>query len=401
MKPSILLFLFLAMLNSAMAQTEKLYAISAANEQFNWLNIQLIEGKETKTVYDYKNQNVYFINALTNTAMRAVKDHPAQNGPTGSMVAALGFDELHQQLFFIPMQTAELRWADLSNPAAPRYFSRASPVLSNLNMTDAANHFTRMTIGADRYGYALTNDGNHFIRFTTGVKPVLKDLGGLIDAASNGQMSVHNQCAGWGGDMVAAEDGSLYLFTQRSHVYKIDTDTRVAKYIGQLKGLPENFTSNGAAVDDNGDVLISCATGNMPLYRVNLKTLDVSPESGELKHNLSDMASGNLAFRKRPAGGSRPGIQNFGSSNLKLSVYPNPVTENRLNVNFESVTRGIHHIQLVDLSGKVLLNRVVNISGPLQISEVVVPSVVSKGVYFVKILNENAKAIYSEKIILQ
>lgn len=406
MKNKILLTLTVFIPGLIFSQSSSFFAISSAEEQHQWLNIQMINGKDvqkTQTLYNYKNQNVYFINAVTNTAIPTSNSNPRQTGPTGSMVAAAGFDAQHQQLFFIPMFVPELRWADVSNPAAPRYFAMDVPVLSQLNFNNPANQITRMTIGADNNGYALSNDGNQFIRFTTGIKPIAANLGALVDAASNGQNSVHNQCSGWGGDLVAADDGSLYLFTQKAHVYQINITTRIAKYLGHINGLPENFTTNGAAVDENGEVVVSCATGNFPLYRLSLKTLSAQPAFGQASQvfNVSDMASGHLLFQKKAADRRRPGTQRFILANQKVSIYPNPVTENRLNVNFESVTNGIHHVQLLDLSGKILLTQVVNISGIKQIRELKISAALSKGVYLVNVLNEKAQIIYSEKIILQ
>jgi len=77
---------------------------------------------------------------------------------------------------------------------------------------DVANQITRMTIGKDGFGYALSNDGEHLIKFTTQGTPVIQDLGVLIDNPSN-QVLVRSSCTSWGGDIVAAADGSLYLVT--------------------------------------------------------------------------------------------------------------------------------------------------------------------------------------------
>src|SRR5665811_2539351 len=94
------------------------------------------------------------------------------------------------------------RWLDLSSNAENlKFYTLQSPLLSPGNPNDEANHFTRMTIGADGNGYALTNDANHLIKFTTGKKIVITDLGSLVDASSNNNISVHNKCSSWGGDI--------------------------------------------------------------------------------------------------------------------------------------------------------------------------------------------------------
>ena len=106
---------------------------------------------------------------------------------------------------------------------------------------------------------------------------VLVDLGNLVDVAANGQVSVHSQCSSWGGDMVAGTDGLLYLITHRKYVFSIDPSSRMTTYMGVIKGLPESFNVNGAAVDQEGRVLMSCSFGNQLYYHLDLETLTAQP----------------------------------------------------------------------------------------------------------------------------
>ena len=43
--------------------------------------------------------------------------------------------------------------------------------------------------------------------------------------------------------MIADNDGNLYVFSARNYVFKVNIETRVATYLGTIKGLPANFTT--------------------------------------------------------------------------------------------------------------------------------------------------------------
>ncbi|RXK61507.1 T9SS type A sorting domain-containing protein [Lacibacter luteus] len=403
MKENFLLsaFLFIA-LSSAAQKSSFVYMISAPENQASWLNIELMNSKKgelVQTIYDYRKQHAAVVDIETNQ-QRTTTGNAL---PTTTTVAAAAYDGKTQRMFFIPMRVAELRWADVRTPAEAKYYTTSSAVLNELNLNDPANHITRMVIGADGYGYAITNDGNHLYRFTTGKKPQLTDLGNLVDAAANGAMSVHSQCSSWGGDVVAGTDGLLYLISQRQQVFSIDPETRITTNLGTIKGLPENFTVNGAAVNDEGMILLSCSYGNQPFYQIELDQLQAKLAfTKDQRINASDLASSNLALRPAINNGQYvQGRSPFETANQKISMYPNPVTEYRFQLNFEETTTGIHTIQVMDISGKLLLNKIVNISGPGQFEGVELNKKISKGMYFVKVLNSELKAVYTSKFILQ
>jgi hypothetical protein len=101
-----------------------------------------------------------------------------------------------------------------------------------------------MVIGYDGNGYALSNDANHLLRFSTGKKPVLSDMGNLVDGEKNGAVSVHNKCSSWGGDLIADAFGNLYLISARQAVFAIDLSKRTADFKGFINGLPANYSTN-------------------------------------------------------------------------------------------------------------------------------------------------------------
>jgi Secretion system C-terminal sorting domain len=378
------------------------YAVTSDDNNLQWLNLKLVDagkGVVLKSIFDYKSEQVSVLNAATSTLLER---NELGNAPTGSMVAAAAYSRATSKFFFIPMRIAELRWADLSK-GTPAYYSYSSPELSRLNMNDAANHFTRMCVGADGNGYAVTNDGNHVIKFSTGNQPVITDLGNLVDAAENKEISIHSQCTSWGGDMVAANDGSMFIITQRSYVFQFSPKERVVTLIGQIKNLPQNFTTNGAAVDESGDLIIACSNGNQPYYKVEMRTLTATPSFSQTPSglNTSDLASQYLMRVPAVNTGTYVERNPFASQNQKISMYPNPVTDNRMQLIFDEVEKGEYTIQLMDISGKVIMNKVVNISGAGQISALELNKTLSRGVYMIKVVNHELKTVFSDKLMLQ
>lgn len=377
------------------------YAITSDENNMQWLNIKLIDagnGQVLKSIFSTTDKNVQLMKAGTNSLPNRTVE---TESPTASMVAAAAYSRGQSKFFFIPIRVPELRWADLSK-GVPEYYSYSSPVLSNLNLNDAANHFTRMCMGADGNGYALTNDGNHLIRFTTDSEPQLMDLGNLVDATENKDISIHNQCTSWGGDMIASTDGKLLIITQRSYVFEFSPKEKIATLLGQIKNLPQNFTTNGAAVDENGDLIIACSNGNHPYFKVDMNTLNAVAAFSQTASgiNSSDLASHYLLRRASANNGTYIERATEAYKN-KISIYPNPVTNNRVQLIFDNIENGEYNIQLFDVSGKQLLNKSVTISGNGQISFLDLHAGMSRGVYMVKVVNRELKTVFTDKVILQ
>jgi hypothetical protein len=70
-------------------------------------------------------------------------------------------------------------------------------------------------------------------------------------------------------------------------------------------------------------------------------------------------------------------------------------------VSFDSDDLGRYDIQLMDVTGRLLLQKPVSIANKGQVVEVELTRQVSKGIYFVKVLNNNNKSVYTDKIIIE
>jgi len=266
---------------------------------------------------------------------------------------------------------------------------------------DEATNITRMVIGADGIGYALSNDGNHFFSFTTGAKPVIKSLGNIIDAETNSGVSLHNKCSCWGGDMIADAFGHLYVISANHNVFMIDPKTRIATHKGVIQGLPATYTTNAAAVNDNGDVVLGSANQFDGFYVLNMNDLKaVKMEGSQVKYNPSDFANGNLLFQKQADNLANGSIVPSATSSSNSKVFPNPVTNASFNVLFDNKS-GKHNITVTDLTGRVVYTNTTFVTEGRQTQKINLKPNAPKGVYIVKVMNDKNQIVINEKIVVQ
>jgi len=399
---------------SGSAQNRNLtYAITGdGNNDFLWMNIRQVDlttGKITKTVFD-RSQTSYQLTDVTNrntpVVLNANGNIGAREYPTVSLVASAAYDSRSNKIFFTPMRLGELRWLDLdARGDQPQFYTIKPEVLTSLgNPADEANNITRMVIGADGNGYALTNDANHLFRFSTGRVPVMIDMGNIVDAESN-PISIKSRCSCWGGDMIADAFGMLYVITANHHVFVIDPATRVATYKGAISGLPAAFTTNAAAVGENDNIVVGSANTFEAYYQLKISDLAaVKIEGSDGKYNASDFANGNLLFQKQ----ADAVHTNTVDQNLvpvtkvgEAKIFPNPVTNYNFNVLFDNKTSGVYTILLTDLAGRVLQSNEVTVTKGMQTENIIIRSRSAKGMLMVKVLDDQKQSVATEKIIIQ
>jgi hypothetical protein len=400
-------------ISSSYAQkANKVFAITSDNTTTNrylWMNITEVDmntGKVIRPLFERTKTAFDIYDGITKTKLATADQTAAKKlsfvsqSPTATMVAAAAFDGRRNRLFITPMQIPELRWIDLDdNNTTLKVYTAKLPLAAG-ELANEANQITRMVIAADGYGYALTNDANHLIRFSTGRKITVTDLGALQDASSNNNISVHNRCSSFGGDMISDADGNLYLFSAYHTIFKISVNDKTATYIGNIKNLPANYTTNGAAVDDNGKLVVSSANSNDGYYTVDMNTWEATKMDNGMGSGLSisDLASSRFAFERtktvEPVVFTKPIQLN------KITVYPNPVTESAFRISFDNKEMGRYLVQVMDVRGRVAMQRSINVGFKNQVVEVEIPSKLSKGMYMVKVLNANGKSMYADKILV-
>jgi len=405
--PVIFLLIFSITYTNSFSQSRKIFAVTG--DQYgsvNWIAFRQIDldGRSSvRTLYvpSDNNETVYdavsgkaIINSNTNTATPT--STPQTCGcMNNKMVAAIAYDAKNSRLYYTQMTGNQLRYLDLKS-MQPKSYAVTTQLLKNFpNQPGEASIITRMVIASDSYGYALTNDNEHLIRFSTGKQTSISDLGKLIDAQSNGDNSVRKQFKSWGGDMVADANGNLYLFTMQREVFKINPNTRLATFVGDIKNMPEDYTVNAAMVDNDGYVIVGSSTKTTNYYRVNLNTLDASALTQQTTqvYNVSDFANGNFAF-------SNNANTNAIAKTIKqaVSIYPNPATDEKINVQFTNIAKGNYVIQLGEMEGKTLLQKEVSIAGSQ--TENLYVSSITAGTYILRVINEKGESIYTNKVII-
>jgi hypothetical protein len=425
----LLLTFFTSLFFTAFSQQSNLaYAItgqSAAN--FNWTDIRVIDmasGNSNSTLFENGKTKFSFVDAETMKPVNqfSVSGNPVslkQNNvnitanaitinnpsPTALMSAAAAFDKRHDKLFFASMRTGRLMWLDLrSNSGEPAFFTIEKPLVSNADENDESFNITRMTIGADGNGYAITNDGNHLIRFTTGNKTIITDMGALIDDEVNNGISVHNKCSSWGGDIVADAFGKIYLLTASHNVFLIDPGTRIATYKGTISNLLPTFSVNGAAAIDDNNIMVSSANTFDGYYKIDINNLSATKISTTGKiYNASDLASSNLLHsREKMSLVGEPNLKNIEViGNRFISVYPNPVSNDQVRVTFEDNASGKYKISVTDLQGRLIGTKDVFIKGPGQVENFQFRTKQAAGVYMIKVVDGNNQSIFSDKLVVE
>jgi hypothetical protein len=416
--------------NTMLAQSNTGFAVTGATKgNIAWMvvrEIDLSTGAEIRTIYAPQNKPVLVdassgkrleqlsLNAQVRNEVTTINQNGIANtmvtyasgnqsevvtAPTETFVAASAFDSKNNRLFFTPMHSNELRYFDFNKGANNVYYVRNVALKTFAESNGEADVITRMCFGADGYGYALTNDFNHLIRFSSGDKITITDLGSVVDGKNNKDISIRNMCTSWGGDMIADAFGNLYVVSMRGNVFKINPKNMVADRVAMIKNLPSDYTINGAAVDANGSIIVSCATKTDRYYSVNISTWEASALANQKEqqvYNASDLASSHLAFENVVK--SKDAVSSVQGNSI-ISVYPNPVVNRTINVSFDAFSGKDHTVQLVDVSGHVILNKTLNINGKTT-SQVILPRNVNSGTYILKVNDGNGKEQYSGRVIV-
>jgi len=396
--------LLLAANAQTFAQNNRAYAITGETKgNIAWTVVREIDlgtGAEVRTIYA-PSSKATILDAVSGTRLQqsdmsvtAYNDKNAVTAPTETLVAASAYDLKTNRLFFTPMHSNQLRYFDLNRGTNTVFYVRNTALKSFAETTGEADVITRMCFGSDGYGYALTNDGNHLIRFSSGEKITIVDLGQVQDGKNNNGISIRNMCTSWGGDMIADAFGNLYIISMKGNIFKMNPQTLVADFAGQIKNIPQDYTINAAAVDAMGNVVVGCASKTENYYSVNLSTLEASvlPKQQQQVYNTSDLASCHFAYENL--------VNNTTvSTKANVTVYPNPVINKTLNVSFDALKAGNHNVQITDAAGNSILSKTVNINGKTS-TQIILPKSTSGGMYLIKVTDNSGQLQYAGKVVV-
>ena len=428
MQKSILLFAFFmfAFLAGFTQSKSVAFAITGqANANFNWTDIRSIQlntGDASDVIYESGITKFSFKNAGTNKEVEKIilRGNPATvsidnlkatsqqielHNPTPTFLksAALAYDSRHDKLFFASMHTGNLVWIDLNDKTEkPVFYTIDQPLVVNNNYQDEALNITRMGMASDGKGYAITNDGSNVVSFTTGKKTVITNLGALKDHDSNKEVSIHTKATSWGGDVIGNVSGKLFIFSAAQNVFEIDLKSLETTFKGKISNLPADFSLNGAAVDENDQVVVSSANTFHGFYKINMEDLSATKlnTSGQI-FNASDLASRYLLGHTMQRTGTAVLTPLDIITNKSISVYPNPVNTGTIKVSFGEMNAGKYKIALTDLQGRLIENKTVIISYKGQTEPFTLKTKPVKGMYMIKITDSGKQSIFSDKLIVE
>ena len=394
-------------------QTDRFaYAVTDIQQGPNWnflRKLDLQTGEYSQVLLNGNDASFLAYDAATKKQFAApITDQrygAAVNAAFATGVAAMAYDKKNNRLYYTPMLIDQLRYIDLKTMkvfyVADRAFSGQSQKSS-----DQGNIITRMVIASDGNGYAMTNDGMQLIKFSTGKKLSITDLGTVVDDQSNKGISVHNSCSSFGGDMIADDNGNIYVFSARNYVFRINIETKVATHLGVVAGLPSGFTINGAAVNEDNKVVVASATQAGAVFTVDLTTLAATPYAVKgAAWQTSDMANGNLYVSGNASKGtaieliSEKTAPNSGDG--KISIFPNPVTGNQFVIQFSQLETGTYTVQVTDVTGRQVIQQAVSVGSENQAQTIRLGTSASKGIYLVKVTDQSSRQVYNTKVVVQ
>jgi hypothetical protein len=244
----------------------------------------------------------------------------------------------------------------------------------------------------------LTNDGNHLIRFSTKGTPSFTDLGALVDNPLNKENTILSPCANSGGDLVANDAGQLYLFVSTNRVFQIDIATKTATFVKAISGLPAKFATSGAAVTDNGRILLSSSTYSDAFFIVDPETWEALPSPANLDiYGSADLANSNPLMTKKNGNF----IFNEPEKQNKIKVFPNPLLFDEVNVQFNELPAGKYTIQMANVLGRKTIEKKVTITEPTQTELMRIPGFTAQGFYYIRILDENNNVVGVQKLVVE
>lgn len=409
--PFILIIPFI--FNSARSQSDHFaYAVTAVNKGGSeWVALRKLDtrsGDYSNALLNIQEKSLSAINfasyklsvayEISNSVSSAANKSPYP--AMGSSVAAIAYDRKSNRLYYSLMNLDQLRYVDLSTmeviTSSSQYFSKAGKY-----DFITAGPINRMVIAPDDYGYTITNDGNHLLRFTTKGSPIVSDLGELVDDPLNQAMSIHNPCANSGGDLIADDAGHLYLITSSNRVFKIDIATKTTSFVKVISGLPQKFTTSGAAVTDDGKLLVSSSQYSDANFIVDPETWEALASTANHETFASaDLANSNPLLTRKTTNANLLFEESLEKSG-KIKVFPNPLLFDEVSVQFNQLPPGNYTIQLANVLGRKPIEKKVSISAHTQTEILRIPGSTAQGFYYIRIIDENNNVVGIQKLIVE
>ncbi len=311
------LILFLALM---FTQAQNVYSLSGQGDRA--IQFEQIENLQTQKVELSKSDAQMQLH--TNAVRNALLD-----GPNSKLMAALAYDAQSNTLVYMPMISSYVYFRNVDTQSLDRVDALKEIHVAACNQ---GSQFSRMTMAPNGKAYALNNDFSEMIEIDP-VTHQVKNLGAFTVPSNNSK----NAKEFWGGDMFADSENNLYVVSAYGSLYKISLENKTVNHLGALENMPEGFTTNGAAVLANGDILVSNAKGE-GLYYFHLNDLSLKKYSETSKPSY-DLASGFFV----PVSSE----ELIADNGFGLQLYPTVVDQENINLRSDKDLRNMT-IQVYD-----------------------------------------------------
>ncbi|RQO33084.1 secretion protein [Chryseobacterium sp. KBW03] len=378
--------LFLLLLGVNAQAQQDIYAITGKETQsinFNdFRTIDAINGTSGDKIFTTDSSAKVF----SQTRRGAVaEDRNSYSNSQAVTLAALAYDSSNNSLVYMPMFSSNIY---VLNPQT-KEITLVENNVARVTSCDINSHITRMATGYNGNIYAVNNAGTQFLEISKkNGQYVVNDLGIIKDDTSNGRNSFTAMETGFGGDMIADAENNFYIFAASGNVFKVLTKDLKAKFVGKIAGIPDNYSVNGAAVNSQGKVVVASAKG-AALYEVDLLTLQGKQIPGEQGLHIYDLASKYFVNDKASA------VNTLSN----LDIYPTKVDEHFINVHVNNNIKGNIKLNIFDMSGKNVMTENLSIKESSSDQKVYLKGLIS-GAYIVNIVDESGKVILNKKILV-
>ncbi len=359
------IILFFALL---FTQAQSVYSLSG--EEAKGIQFNSIENIETQETVLHKND------IMMNSHVNAVRNANI-DAPNAKLMASLAFDSNSNTMVYMPMISSYVYFKNLDTQSLDRVDGLKEIHVASCNQ---GSHFTRMTTAPDGFVYALNNDFSELIQ----IDPKSQQIRNLGSFPMENRLDKRAK-EFWGGDMVADSQNNLIIISAYGLVYKLNIKDKSVEEVGTLENRPDTFTTNGAAVLANGEILVSNSKG-AGLYSFDINDLELKKYSESSKPSY-DLASPFFIPVSEV-------IENPELSSLQL--YPTIVNQKEINLKSEIDLRNAV-VKVFDINSFEVASFKANRLTQGQESSFSLQNL-QPNIYIVKVLDASGKELLNQKI---
>ena len=162
--------------------------------------------------------------------------------------------------------------------------------------------------------------------------------------------------------------------------WKVATEQNIKQYVVEKSTNGINFVAIATQAANNIDNSSYTAIDNSPITGSNYYRVLSTDNNGKQQYS-------NVAVVK------------IGGKQSSISVYPNPIAGNVMNLQLENIAKGNYTIQLVNTQGSVVMQTKLQHAGGSGTQSIDLPSTLSSGNYVLKAVDEKG-VVFTEKVVI-